>query len=192
MAHETAQSSALLALPAELRNTIYHTVLKAEDENHEQSQNLSKRIGILQTCRQVREEASSIFFAETTFAFRVSIDGTEKLTAWLTTIGPKNASLLTSLVITIVPSQATQEFELMFKAAARARKPKQALKLWRCHIGQPSRALGRAIVSAGVRSAAVKVVDGTVGVDENVDGWKKLGYVEGICEELLHVIQTAK
>lgn len=61
-ASTTSASPLLAQLPAELRNRIHRLVLHADDEIETIPTCLKCRMALLQTCKQVREEAIGIYF----------------------------------------------------------------------------------------------------------------------------------
>lgn len=90
------QSSPLLELPAELRNKIYFDVLVSEkplgiakqthiyDVRH-------KAPALLQTCRQIREEARTIFYSNNTFLALGVYSWIIDFFAWFKALEPKDA-----------------------------------------------------------------------------------------------------
>ena len=87
----------LLALPAEWRNRIYHLVLVSDqriritpspqgfqhtDRTHEPS--------LIQTCRQIRREATTIYYSDNVFRANLLPD----LVAWLKLIGEATRAML--------------------------------------------------------------------------------------------------
>ena len=64
--------SPLLKLPAELRNVIYRYSLIKQGDARIQLRDL-RPSALLYTCRQIRYEASSIYFSENNFVLTVDI-----------------------------------------------------------------------------------------------------------------------
>lgn len=91
----------LLTLPAELRNRIYHLVLtkgspispyRCEDKTEEPAS-----LRLLRTCRQIRSEATSIYYGTNMFRFYDSILLELHLRLFLGDIGPQNLQLCKSI-----------------------------------------------------------------------------------------------
>jgi len=110
MEHTSLQHfSPLLSLPPELRNSIYRLVFKSEGEYIEiEPSHIHKHDGILQTCRQIREEGAAIFYAENTFISRFGVGSSNFVLAWLSAIGRRNVQSIRGLVITFVSSETTR------------------------------------------------------------------------------------
>ena len=94
---ETASSTFLDKLPAELRNEIYRLVLVAEDEIEVLPQNIHNRTALLKTCQQTRQEALMLFYASNTFSTTYTYLNGSKVTLWLKAIGRDAAKLICSL-----------------------------------------------------------------------------------------------
>lgn len=111
----------LLSLPAELRNEIYTLVLADPTQKVHQITNQDFKSlpipGLLQTSRQLRREASPIYYSAHQFDFWLqrphhslkSTDTpfTKPLLAWLHTISPYNLALIPSLRLTLAPKPST-------------------------------------------------------------------------------------
>ena len=91
-------SSPLLNLPAELRNTVYRLALTTDDAITINRDTFSQRIALLQTCRTIRDEATSIFYAES--IFHLPLDGEQNAAslAWLE-LSRRNLTHIRSLVL---------------------------------------------------------------------------------------------
>ena len=98
----------LLGLPAELRNRIY-TLALVNDETFDITERHRTNVdrvepGLLATCRQVRDEALSIFYGGNTFA---GAHGDSKLVhAFLKHLPPAKLQLLKQVRRTIIDSRA--------------------------------------------------------------------------------------
>jgi hypothetical protein len=57
-------------------------------------------LGFLRTCKQIHQEASSVFYGENIFRFTTE-EGWTTLAFFLTTIGPRNASFVRKISVTI-------------------------------------------------------------------------------------------
>ncbi|KAK3707354.1 hypothetical protein LTR37_012198 [Vermiconidia calcicola] len=79
------ETSPLLSLAAELRNTVYRYALVSADP--------------IETCKQVYQEASQIFYAENTFHYTALDGDCGPLASWLVSIGKKNAHAISRIVI---------------------------------------------------------------------------------------------
>ncbi|KAF2773404.1 hypothetical protein EJ03DRAFT_323901 [Teratosphaeria nubilosa] len=93
---DTDQPFPLLELPAEMRNDIYRLVLVKNEPVQVRAQD-SSTPALLRTCRQIREEATSIFREENTFTLViVDLAGNMPLQHWILAqkkIGPRYISL---------------------------------------------------------------------------------------------------
>lgn len=83
------RKSRLLALPAELRNAIYSLVLVEPSDIVISTKHYSQPPALLATCRQVREEASSLYYSLNRFHFMVSDSQPNTPTLWLSQLPPK-------------------------------------------------------------------------------------------------------
>ena len=77
------KTSPLLELAAELRNNIYRLVLTSEIPVAIKKSDLRGRTALLQTCRQIRNEASSVFYSENEFRIPLDNENVEHAVAWL-------------------------------------------------------------------------------------------------------------
>lgn len=100
---DVVQTSPLLRrLSPELRNMIYEAALIAtedQDINTEQQQP-----GLIRTCREIRSEATAIYYHGNVFAFTTTSggdDGLDPVTQWLRRIGPKHCRHLKDLHVQI-------------------------------------------------------------------------------------------
>ncbi|KAK3707357.1 hypothetical protein LTR37_012201 [Vermiconidia calcicola] len=113
--HETAATSTaakvcrLTILPAELRNVIYRHVLLSEHSIDIAA--ARSKSSLLETCKQIRQEASSMFYSENTFVWQATDGNCNGLISWLAAIGPESAASIPQLKI---------DFQLsdVFRAAA--------------------------------------------------------------------------
>lgn len=86
MASPSASSSLLDKLPAELRNRVYHLVLTTAEPINFNSSNIKDRTALLQTCKQIRIEASQIFCASNRFDIAWRAGQKNHLLRWITSI----------------------------------------------------------------------------------------------------------
>ncbi|KXS98243.1 hypothetical protein AC578_6276 [Pseudocercospora eumusae] len=97
----TIQPSRLLALPPELRELIYGYALGPNRHDGTliiSRENIKNRIGLLGTCRQIRSEASPIFYHPSTrFEAVVNADALEPVVAWFKSIGVQTCKRLRSV-----------------------------------------------------------------------------------------------
>ena len=100
--------SPLLELPAELRNNIYRYALVSDDPIYITPDGLRTRKALLQTCEQIKNEATGIFYAENVFITKYAVKSSWLRTAnesrefpfrWLASIGPANAEAISKFVI---------------------------------------------------------------------------------------------
>lgn len=91
-------SSILNTIPGELRNTIWHFALVEPDGikiEHD-----TKLPALLQTCRKIRRESYSIYFADNTFKISVRERGPFKpSTSWFKRVGHEATKLIPRLEI---------------------------------------------------------------------------------------------
>ncbi|KAK4621953.1 hypothetical protein CLAFUW4_07499 [Fulvia fulva] len=97
----TDQQSRLLALPAEMRNKIYRFALVEEDAVRISPDVIRSHSALLQVCRQMRQEASGIFYAEINFEATVAgyQAATLQTARWLQSIGTRNASTICHITV---------------------------------------------------------------------------------------------
>lgn len=95
-----------------------------------------RRLALLQTCSQTRQEASGIFYAENAFEIVIKPDGNEPFAAWLDLIGERNVRLVKRLVVVLDYSAETDE---RVRAQIKA-QPYSALSVstaWHLYAGIP-------------------------------------------------------
>ncbi|KAF7192407.1 hypothetical protein HII31_06439 [Pseudocercospora fuligena] len=97
-------------LPGEVRNQIYREVLVDGQRVTLDRKDVFERTRLLRTCRRIRREASSIWYAENRFLVLLSADDFELFPSWLDLMGKKNQRHLTSL-------QKTFEIAYVFSKA---------------------------------------------------------------------------
>ncbi|KAK5137730.1 hypothetical protein LTR08_007301 [Meristemomyces frigidus] len=109
----TQQDVPLLLLPAELFNTICELVLINDVPIHIEDTAAARAPALLHTCRQIRTEASKIFYGQTTFVGTLGVDAympnrsippsksrTKFLTfSYLRAIGTENSSYIKRVVL---------------------------------------------------------------------------------------------
>ncbi|KAK0964839.1 hypothetical protein LTS01_018628 [Friedmanniomyces endolithicus] len=89
------QTSRLLTLPPEVRNTIYHLVLVREGRKRVLAPALPYDPALLRTCRQIRQEAQGIFLHQNTFYITVyNLHYTIPRTHWFHSVAPQNRSVV--------------------------------------------------------------------------------------------------
>lgn len=93
-------------MPAELRNRIYNLVLLFANLIKVGSATTKTSAALLQTCFQVRAEASKIFYASNAFAITFGLEKHDRGAAWLEAIGGDAAAALSDLRIEVVPMDA--------------------------------------------------------------------------------------
>jgi hypothetical protein len=105
----TAQSSALLRLPPEIRNVIYRDVLVSKDrietnDTLKAGRVIAPRMQLLQVCHQIRAEAYDIFWGENTFHFTAWDQEFANLWNWTMRIGQMRARLIKNFTIVSLTS----------------------------------------------------------------------------------------
>ncbi|KAK0263972.1 hypothetical protein LTS09_002323 [Friedmanniomyces endolithicus] len=92
------QTSRLLTLPPEVRNTIYHLVLVREGRKRVLAPALPYDPAFLRTCRQIRHEAQGIFLHQNEFYITVyNYHYTMPRTHWFHMVAPHNRSVVLAL-----------------------------------------------------------------------------------------------
>lgn len=89
-------SQLLTALPAELRNEIWRLVLILPHRVwlNTHANVIHQQTALLKTSRQIRAEASSIFYGENKFHTSFALGREDHLVPWLSAIGRDNARLI--------------------------------------------------------------------------------------------------
>ncbi|KAI7370787.1 hypothetical protein KC328_g17681, partial [Hortaea werneckii] len=93
----THQTSPLLTLPPELRNKIYSLALTSPSKTTPSKTGHLKHPALLQTCVQIRREATQMYFAQTTFQLHLNPSNPTPLHTFLETCGPANPAVLSKL-----------------------------------------------------------------------------------------------
>ncbi|KAK0894722.1 hypothetical protein LTS16_025643 [Friedmanniomyces endolithicus] len=89
------QTSRLLTLPAEIRNSIYDLILVREGRKRVLAPALPYEPAFLRTCRQIRGEAQGIFLHQNEFYITVyNLHYTIPRTHWLHSVAPQNRSVV--------------------------------------------------------------------------------------------------
>lgn len=88
MAEPSTSSSPLLELPPELRNTIYCLILIDGEPTELNANSITTPncTALLQTCTQIRSEATALFLASNSFQISIKMDESSKITSaakWL-------------------------------------------------------------------------------------------------------------
>ncbi|KAK1063095.1 hypothetical protein LTR12_017342 [Friedmanniomyces endolithicus] len=92
------QTSRLLTLPAEIRNSIYDLILVREGRKRVLAPALPYDPALLRTCRQIRQEAQGIFLHQNTFYITVyNFHYTIPRTHWFHLVAPHNRSVVLAL-----------------------------------------------------------------------------------------------
>lgn len=116
MTSTTTTSHLIDKLPAELRNRIYRLALHTQDKIEITPAGFEGSMALLQTCKQVRQEAIGIFFAENGFKVTVNLDMSNALCGWMSAIGDDSIRLLKDVSISIIASEeAAEEFDGRFE-----------------------------------------------------------------------------
>ncbi|KAK5124259.1 hypothetical protein LTR85_001962 [Meristemomyces frigidus] len=141
MSTTAQQSCVLLALPPELRNHIYSDVLSTGDVVVIHENGTKPALPpLLQTCRQIRNEALQLYHASNIFRVRVFESQTNTALAWLKSLDPQAGAHIKHMRIEIT-SYRKLGAELFAK---------KAVETWK--------QLGDAIGRARVTSDKVKMV----------------------------------
>ncbi|RMY58255.1 hypothetical protein D0865_02706 [Hortaea werneckii] len=93
----TPQTSPLLTLPPELRNKIYSLALTSPSKLTPSKTGHLKLPALLQTCVQIRLEATQMWFAQTTFQIPLNPSNLSNLHTFLETCGKANLAVLHKL-----------------------------------------------------------------------------------------------
>lgn len=153
MNQETTTPPPLLRLPAELRNDIWAMVLQYDDIITIPSSGQASRPALLKVNKQITSEASQIHYSTNRFRAIITNKRHRGPIHWLQTIGPKNATAITSLAFQL--DMRAEEAEM---AKAIARSPFNFLNLQ--HSAKPvatmlSKITVRDLLRAGLRLQAV-------------------------------------
>ncbi|KAK4544202.1 hypothetical protein LTR36_004412 [Oleoguttula mirabilis] len=109
------QDSPLLALAPELRNMIYRSVLISADPIDISCEDAATPPAILATCRQIKEEATSIYYGENTFSATEppsTLPKAETYVRWLDRSGETNCRQVANFRLTLEPIKDLQELVL--------------------------------------------------------------------------------
>lgn len=91
--------SPFITLPGELRNRIWSLATVQLEGTDVSEKVAADEPGLLATCRQIRNEASSIYYAETTFCLDYDEVDRGISRAWLARIGGKRTRMIRTLRI---------------------------------------------------------------------------------------------
>lgn len=99
--HQTSsqQTSALLNLPPELRNRIYSLALTSPSKITPAKTGHLKHPALLQTCTQIRTEATQMWFARNAFQLPLNPSNLANLHSFLESSGKANLAVLQSLTL---------------------------------------------------------------------------------------------
>jgi len=140
------QQTPLLSIPAEVRNKIYQLSLVNEDVVLDvKILSTPTEPALLATCRQIRHEASSIFYGENTFHTDITVGTSLKMVderapcRWLASLGMARCGLLGDLRITTTfrtrgPSvyfDSTSQLDTVLIRRAMTMVPPSALKRYK-------------------------------------------------------------
>lgn len=163
----TPATCALLALPAELRNTIYHLVLINEHPVEINPTSLPTHLALTQTCTQIRAEASQIFFAANAFRAQGTASDLVRAATWLSNLGD-HSNLISDL--TLAPTCGGPGDDAFAPSAIQSeyvprRKRRRVEFQDICDVAyedalKVSHAFQQVVEESKLRSAAIKVVDG--------------------------------
>lgn len=106
--------SPLLALAPELRNRIYHHALAESRELYiiTEDGDAQAQPALLRTCRQIRREALRMYYNENCFVAVVVEGQTERVIAWLSSLGHRVGPYIKHLSIEIVNESTSQRYLL--------------------------------------------------------------------------------
>lgn len=99
------QDSALLELPAELRNRTYRYAMTSDEAVEVEGEAIISSTKLLQVCHQIREEATSIFYAENAFTVTCVDFNIAPILCWFFAIRQKNVSTISKIHIKAAFSQ---------------------------------------------------------------------------------------
>ncbi|KAK3712094.1 hypothetical protein LTR37_009185 [Vermiconidia calcicola] len=100
--HHLEETSPSLSLAAELRDSIYRYALVSADPIEVSAlacHSEKHASNLLQTCKEVYQEANHIFYAENTFHYTALDGDCGPLASWLVAIGKENALAISRIVI---------------------------------------------------------------------------------------------
>ena len=140
----TSSSSFVTRLPPELRNRIYRLILVANEPINIVESEIKYYTALLKTCRQLRSEASQIFFAENRFCAAFAVDAKVTAVDWLSSIGRKQAGQITAL--SIVPQTAKD-----------VKKAVQHRQAWQVAVETAGEAMVCGIIASGVNIRHIRL-----------------------------------
>lgn len=156
---DVPHSPLLNKLPPEIRNEIWRLALQSPTGSITIIPSAIRRYTpLLNTCRQIREEATSIFYGENTFSTHVVIGGSNTLRPWLHSIGRANAGRIRSLHTSISVASGVLLWGGRRRTAGRSKRRAQGNNEWveveliRAWAGN----VARSIVGHGVRATRIK------------------------------------
>ncbi|KAI9851728.1 MAG: hypothetical protein M1838_002943 [Thelocarpon superellum] len=146
--NDSGRRLGFLNLPAELRNAIYRLVFTSKKTiNFHMRENLCHSAALLSTCKQISREGSTVLYGENRFHFeRVAWTrgqfyenvwreiGYKDMERFLVTIGPRNLSQITSLILILEDARPITSKELTHAERQYVRDP---------HLRHCLRLLGR-------------------------------------------------
>ncbi|KAK3624618.1 hypothetical protein LTR56_014380 [Elasticomyces elasticus] len=107
VSYKPQQNSRLLSLTPELRNCIYHSVFCISDEDdmvvlaHLTTSTKSSVLAILQTCRQILNEAEALFFHLNHFTLRLFSDPEVDLHTLSASLAPRRLASIRNITIMV-------------------------------------------------------------------------------------------
>ena len=103
-------SPLLYKIPPELRNIVYWFVLTSDSGVEVTVQNIQARASLLKVSRQIRQEATQIFYAENRLEVLVINNGSNSGVAWLASIGQSSAVFVCRVTIKFQMSEKSETF----------------------------------------------------------------------------------
>lgn len=99
MLNTSTPSCTFLETPPEIRNIIYRYVLvSAESPINVNKLNLKNRKALLDTCAQIKDEATAVFFGENDFCITCTLDQDEGPGNWVKSLG-KHIRLIKKMIV---------------------------------------------------------------------------------------------
>lgn len=162
-------SSPFARLPGELRNQIWRlSVIKPDGVNMSYKQRTSNEPTLLATCRQIRREASGIYYAENAFFADTEYSANFYMNDWLSTIGATRAGMIRDLRVCCTTPSEFAKPSISFDEVVREVRG-SSLEMWslrRCAEMEVD-----SLLRWGVRPEAVRVMHSTYANDKRDGGW---------------------
>ena len=103
--------SRLLTLPAELRYSIYRLILRSDESIDPLTIAARTHTALLKVNKQIRSEATSIYYAENSFALTITASNTNKIARWLHHLGPKINKLIPALSVAFEKCAKAEKYQ---------------------------------------------------------------------------------